>query len=390
MTQTTKVRAPLLPTYAQVVAFLRTVNGTSAKLIRQMITLIHEQTGTPQNPVDWVNPDEWIPERLSGEYAALALKIWQQDDHVLNPRHCYGAHLFTNNHGLLDTGSDGVARISSLGELYLTGDKATIRAIDDDEGILALLSMLDVMPESKFGDIFPEWHAFLKEHSTFVSENSAKSTLRYRLVNVLSRGLVDKEGMYYQLSTQGREWLGASAAVKKHDPKRELYELVRKHKHEQMAVLRDKIETMNPYQFEHLVRQLLEAMGYEDVEVTKASGDKGVDVLGKIQLGISTITEVVQVKRITGTIGRPIVDQLRGALGYHKAIRGTIITIGGFSAGAEEGAIFAGVAPITLIDGDALLELLVKHKVGVRGLEPIELFEVDLGVFNEHFELGQS
>ena len=388
MSQITKVRAPLLPTYAQAVAFLRAVDGTSVKLIRQMITLIHEQTGTPQNPVDWVNPDEWIPERLSGDYATLALKIWQQDDHVLNPRHCYGAHLFTNNHGLLETGSDGVARISSLGELYIAGDKATIRAIDDDEGILALLSMLDVMPESKFGDVFPEWHVFLKEHSTFVSETSAKSTLRYRLVDALSRGLVSKEGMYYQLSAQGREWLGASVAVKKHDPKRELYELVRKHKHEQMTVLRNKIEMMNPYRFEHVVRQLLEAMGYEDVEVTKASGDKGVDVVGKIQLGISTITEVVQVKRVAGTINRPIVDQLRGALGYHKAIRGTIITIGGFSPGAEEGAIFPGVAPITLIDGNALLELLVKHKVGVRGLEPIELFEVDAVVFDESFELG--
>lgn len=44
--------------------FLRAVSGTSAKLIRQMIGLIHEQTGTPQNPVDWVNPDEWISERL--------------------------------------------------------------------------------------------------------------------------------------------------------------------------------------------------------------------------------------------------------------------------------------------------------------------------------------
>lgn len=377
----TKVQAPLLPTYAQTIAFLKAVNGTSPKVIRQMITLIHEQTGTPQNPVDWVYPDEWIPERLKGEYAALAMKIWQQEAHVLNPRHCYGAHLFVNNHELLVVGSDGIARISDKGELYVAGDKATIRAIDEAEGIVDLLAMLDVMPESKFGDIFPEWHVFLKENSTFVAETSAKSTLRHRLADVLSRGLVDKNGMYYDLSAQGREWLGKSVLVKKHDPKRELYELVRKHKQEQIALLRQQIETMNPYQFEHLVRQLLEAMGYEDVEVTKASGDKGVDVVGKIQLGISTITEVVQVKRVQGTISRPIVDQLRGALGYHKAIRGTIITIGSFSSGAEEGAIFAGVAPITLIDGNALLDLLVKHKVGVRSLEAIELFETDVSAF---------
>ena len=69
---------------------------------------------------------------------------------------------------------------------------------------------------------------------------------------------------------------------------------------------------MNPYKFEQLVGQLLEAMGYEQVEVTKASGDKGVDVIGQVQVGITTITEVVQVKRMQNTITRPYIDQLRG------------------------------------------------------------------------------
>lgn len=34
-------------------------------------------------------------------------------------------------------------------------------------------------------------------------------------------------------------------------------------------MLREQLSTMNPYKFEHLVGQLLEAMGYEQVEVTK-------------------------------------------------------------------------------------------------------------------------
>lgn len=68
--------------------------------------------------------------------------------------------------------------------------------------------------------------------------------------------------------------------------------------------------------------ELLEAIRYEDVEVTKESGDKGVDVVATVQFGITTITKVVQVKRQQGSIGRPILDQLRGAFPYHKAIRG--------------------------------------------------------------------
>ena len=64
-------------------------------------------------------------------------------------------------------------------------------------------------------------------------------------------------------------------------------------------------------------------MGYEEVTVTRASGDQVVDVAATIQPGITTITEVVQVKCHQGSISRPLVEQLRDALPYHKAIGGT-------------------------------------------------------------------
>ena len=122
---------------------------------------------------------------------------------------------------------------------------------------------------------------------------------------------------------------------------------------------------------------------YEQVEVTKASGDKGVDVIGQVQVGITTITEVVQVKRMQNTITRPYIDQLRGALPYHKAIRGTLITTGKFAAKCAEAALFPGAAPITLIDGDRLLELLIENNVGIRLSNAVELLDVDLQLFDE-------
>jgi restriction system protein len=75
---------------------------------------------------------------------------------------------------------------------------------------------------------------------------------------------------------------------------------------------------------------------------------------------------VVQVKRHQGNISRPILDQLRGALVLHKAIRGTLINLGSFSKGCEEVALYPGAAPITLIDGDKLLDLLIEYEVGVK------------------------
>ncbi|MBW8835927.1 MAG: restriction endonuclease, partial [Burkholderia sp.] len=148
----------------------------------------------------------------------------------------------------------------------------------------------------------------------------------------------------------------------------------------QTKELRERFGKMNPYRFESLIKDLLEAMDYEDVVVTKQSGDKGVDVVASFQFGITQIKEVVQVKRHKGNITRPVLDQLRGALPYHGAIRGTIITTGGFAQGCKDAALFPGAAPITLIDGDKVIELLLKHGVGVKK-KPQTLIEIDESYF---------
>ncbi|MNL48981.1 Mrr restriction system protein [compost metagenome] len=141
---------------------------------------------------------------------------------------------------------------------------------------------------------------------------------------------------------------------------------------------------LDPAQFEHFVKELLDAMDYEDVQVTKVSGDKGVDVIARVQFGITEITEVVQVKRTEVTITRPKVDELRGALPYFKAIRGTIISLGNFAKGAKEGALFVGAAPITLIDGKRLMDLCIKHQVGIKRRH-VEIYEIDEVFFAEKF-----
>lgn len=39
---------------------------------------------------------------------------------------------------------------------------------------------------------------------------------------------------------------------------------------------------LTPTKFENLIKDLLDAMGYEDVQVTAPTNDKGVDVVGSI------------------------------------------------------------------------------------------------------------
>ena len=123
---------------------------------------------------------------------------------------------------------------------------------------------------------------------------------------------------------------------------------------------------MDPFLFEELISELLDAMGYEDVDVTKRSGDKGIDVVATAQFGMTKVKEVVQVKRRKGTIQRSEMDALRGSLPYYDAIRGSLITLGRFAKGCIEYALLERAAPITLIDGETLIDLLVEHEIGIK------------------------
>ena len=144
--------------------------------------------------------------------------------------------------------------------------------------------------------------------------------------------------------------------------------------------MRELLLDMDAFAFEHLVKRLLEEMDYQDVEVTSRSNDGGVDVIAQIELGITSVREVVQAKRHKRTIQRKDLDALRGSLYRFNAVRGTIIATSRFSKGTEEVAFAGGAAPITLIDGNKLIDLLIEHGIGVRK-RTLEVLTVDPDAF---------
>lgn len=351
-----------------------------------MIQAIWNQTGTPQNPVNWTDPDTWIGERLTGSNAELAQRIWIESGRTANPRHIYGAYLFINLHELAAPDAGGTYYLTDRGKAFLAGDARTLRELDDSEGVLELLRILSTKARARRADLIPEWGEFLHEYSNFGTTSTIKDTLRRRVLNLVERGLIEREGNTYWASPAGLNYIAATAPVA--DPRRKALQAIAEVNAGQREALHKRLSEMPPYQFEKLVRDLLEAMGYEDVAVTKESGDKGVDVVATVQFGITTITEVVQVKRQQGSIGRPILDQLRGALPYHKAIRGTLITTGSFSKGCTDAALFPGAAPIGLIDGAKLLDLLMEHQIGIQKRDTV-MYEVDESFFETVEKLNQ-
>ncbi|MFM2620896.1 restriction endonuclease [Vibrio owensii] len=390
MSYQTKVRTPLYPHYEWVQAFLSVIEKKPQYLITQLNRAFTELRGTPQNTVNWQAPDIWIPERLPTELQGIALDIWNTSKHQLNPRHIYGSYLFINNHDLVDT-KQGIYQLTAKGQLFLKNDAKVLEGIDENEGLLQLLKLFKAAGQAKTSDIKPQWAEYLSDYSNFGTDSTIRDTLQRRVRNLLYRGLLEKEGLKYSVSPEGLVWLtkAPDASLSEVD-KFDLLADIGQHNKAQRNMLFEHLSSMNPYQFEKLVALLLQAMGYEDVQVTKQSGDKGVDVVGNVQIGISSVREVVQVKRTPNTtITRQLIDQLRGALPYHEAIRGTLITLGKFSEGAKEGALFPNAAPITLIDGDKLLDLLIDFEVGVKKRK-VEALEVDLSIFEEDFDLDTT
>lgn len=372
---------PHFPTYEQARLTLPVFNNLEIVEIKELINKVIEQAGTPQNPVDWSEPEVWIPERLTGRNKEFAMEIWEDSNHKVNPRHLSGIYWLITRHELM-ADDNGVFSMTDKGQKFLRNEESIVKEIDQVEGVSYLLSLMATKTRAQRKDVLPDWANYLRKYTKYTSMSAIKSALWQRLKNLTDRELIIREGIYYVITKQGLKYVEADVNS---DPDKKVYQSISSFNEKQKDELKKILENMEPYRFEHLVKDLLEAMGYEEVTVTSQTGDKGVDVVAKIQFGITNITEVVQVKRYKGNINRQMIDQLRGALPYHRAIRGTLITLSDFTKGSKDAAVFSGAAPITLINGKKLVELLFEHEIGITKQE-ITLYRVDEEFFSEPTE----
>lgn len=377
------VRSPTpgLPIYPNARHFLRLLDGVPYALYRRTYLQIVEQGGNPQAQADWAEPDVWIAERLHGDEQKLALHVWHESSRELNPRYMRGPYYLALRHNLLAKDPHDVLRLSERGRQFLAEpDGQVVAEVDTYEGLLTILRLVAERGPGRRSDFLPDYETYCRTYTSYRSETVIKHSLYDRMANLIDRGYVVRRGQNYQITEAGLAYLeryaqlvpGQSAGSKQS----ELHKLAAELSQEARSHLAEYLATMNPYKFEALIKFLLEEMGYTDVEVTSPTNDKGVDVVANIELGISSVREVVQVKRYRGSIHRRVLDELRGSLHRFNAVRGTIITTGDVSRGTVQAAFERGAAPITLIDGEKLLDLLIQYQIGVTK-KPIEYIEFD-------------
>jgi len=167
-----------------------------------------------------------------------------------------------------------------------------------------------------------------------------------------------------------------------HEPKG-IFADIRSKNQDVKKQLLEALHAMNPSKFEELVGEVLRKLNFENVQITGKTGDGGIDVTGELVVaGIIRNSVCVQVKRWRNNVQRGSISELRGSLRPHQI--GLFITTSDFSRQSVEEATDSYKAPISLMNGRELVDLLCEFGVGVIS-ERVTIYEVDKEELNFDF-----
>lgn len=134
----------------------------------------------------------------------------------------------------------------------------------------------------------------------------------------------------------------AQEEAKKREEARKQWEAIEKEnraKHWQLQKNLAVIDQMDGHEFEWFIAKVLAKIGFQNVRVTKASGDYGVDIIA-YDNGVKC---AFQCKRYSGTLGLQPIQEVSAGAGYYGASRAYVITNSHFSENARNLADRLGV-----------------------------------------------
>lgn len=112
-----------------------------------------------------------------------------------------------------------------------------------------------------------------------------------------------------------------------------------------------RIDAMDGHAFEHFTADLLRKLGYQKVQVTRGSGDQGVDVLAEKE----GVKYAFQCKCYSSDLGNKPVQEVHAGKYIYQCHVGVVITNRYFTQGAKDAAKATG---ILLWDRDKLRSLI--------------------------------
>lgn len=153
---------------------------------------------------------------------------------------------------------------------------------------------------------------------------------------------------------------------------------------ELQSSLIEKLRELDPVKFERVVLLLMEKMDYGIGSLTPLSHDGGIDVIiNEDELGLEKI--FLQVKRYNenNKVNEKEMRDFIGALASSSVRKGIFITTSDFSNKAVEISKNVQKQVIRLVNGDELVDLMIKFKIGTRTYKTIEILSVDEDFFED-------
>ena len=148
------------------------------------------------------------------------------------------------------------------------------------------------------------------------------------------------------------------------------------------------IHAVTPEYFEQIVADIFTALGFS-TEVTGGADDKGVDVIARYSDGLDFAPIYIQVKHYCGTmkVTPNEIQKLAGAVLLHGGLQGVLVTCGAFAQPVPEYLQgLPGARNIALVDQHHLVELMIRHRVGVLDGEGECGYRID----EEYFARGME
>lgn len=141
--------------------------------------------------------------------------------------------------------------------------------------------------------------------------------------------------------------------------------------------------------FERLVLDVLTAMGYGGSREDAAqhlgqSGDEGID--GRINqdaLGLDQVLVQAKKYRPDRTVDRKEVQAFIGSLSGQGVTKGVFITTSSFVTSAHEFVARGLNTKVVLVDGKMLIDLMLRHGIGLRVAQEFKIHEIDQNYFDE-------
>lgn len=148
------------------------------------------------------------------------------------------------------------------------------------------------------------------------------------------------------------------------------------------------IHAVTPEYFEQIVADIFTTLGFS-TEVTGGADDKGVDVIARYSDGLDFAPIYIQVKHYCGTmkVTPNEIQKLAGAVLLHGGLQGVLVTCGAFAHPVPEYLQgLPGARNIALVDQHHLVELMIRHRVGVLDGEGECGYRID----EEYFARGME